>query len=498
MNPKPANSSTAQALPYSRRPTSRIARVLLFLALFTLLPHTHAATDGALSAGVAAVDITPPLGAPMAGYYHARGADGVLDPLFSKVIVFDAQGQRAALITLDLISVTRQITDQARALISQQSGISGDRVMISATHAHTGPELAERGQRSMNMGGNADLALTYTQNLPALIAQSVQQALTNLQPVRLLRSTGSCEGLAFNRRYFMRDGSVGWNPGRLNPNIVMPAGPTDPQVGLLRIERIAGSAPEDAVATYVNFAMHPDTTGGSKFSADWPGALGRVLAGYHGSNHLTLVGNGTCGNINHLDFSWGAQRSGPNEPLRIATILGASVFQAYKSLEPLESVRLEAQTTRVELPLPAVTEAEVAEARRTVEATKDDRGANFMKLVRAHRVLDIAARQGKPFSVEVQAIALGQDLAWVSLPGEVFVELGLAIKKRSPFAQTMVVELANECIGYIPDRRSFAEGNYEPESARCSPGAGEKLVDAACDLLSALHVEAGSRKDIRP
>ena len=106
-----------------------------------------------------------------------------------------------------------------------------------------------------------------------------------------------------------------------------------------------------------------------------------------------------------------------------------------------------------------------------------------MKLVRGYRILDTAAREGKPLEVEVQVIALGNELAWVGLPGEVFVELGLAIKKNSPFKRTLLVELANGSIGYIPDRRSYAEGNYEPESARCAPGSGELLVDTALKLL---------------
>jgi hypothetical protein len=79
---------------------------------------------------------------------------------------------------------------------------------------------------------------------------------------------------------------------------------------------------------------------------------------------------------------------------------------------------------------------------------------------------------------------LGKEVAWVALPGEIFVELGLALKKRSPFPQTFLVELANENLGYVPDRRSYAEGNYEPESARCAPGSGEKLIDAAARLLA--------------
>lgn len=437
--------------------------------------------------GVATTDITPPLGIPMAGYYHTRGADGVLDPLFSKAMVIEQNGDRAAFVVLDIIGVTRSITDQARAAIEKTTGIQGDHVMISATHAHTGPELAHRGQRSSDMGGQSQLAVDYTEGLPKLIAESVRLANERLQPAQLSAVIGRCEHLAFNRRSFMRDGSVGWNPGKLNPNIVMAAGPTDPDVGILYAESPAANGPTKSIFTYVNFALHPDTTGGSKISADWPGALNRVLAGYHGAHHLTLVANGACGNLNHLDCSWKWPQGGPGEQNRIATILGASVFQAYKDLKPLTVAPLRAKNEIVELALPEITPEQLADAKQTIAATQDDRGGNFMKLVRAYRALDVAGRAGKPHRVEVQVIALGRDLAWVSLPGEVFVELGLAIKKRSPFQRTFVIELANENIGYIPDRRSYAEGNYEPESARCAAGSGEKLVDAAAKLLLELY-----------
>jgi neutral ceramidase len=454
------------------------------------LPGAPAAAAVEVRAGVAAVDITPPLGIPLAGYYHERGADGVLDPLFSKALVLESDGERVALVTLDIISVTREITDQARAEIEKSTAIKGAQVMVSASHAHTGPELANRSRRGADMGGARELAVQYTERLPKLIAASVRLAHEKLQPARLNVAQGRCDNLAFNRRYFMRDGSVGWNPGKMNPNIVMAAGPNDPEVGVLHVEWPGAAGVVKATASYVNFAMHPDTTGGSKISADWPGALGRVLAGYHGSNHLTLVANGTCGNINHLDFSWKGPQGGPGEQNRIATILGAAIFQAHKNLQPVPAGALRVKSEKVELALPEITPQQVEEARQAVAATKDDRGGNFMKLVRSHRALDVAERAGAPHRVEVQVIALGRDVAWVSLPGEVFVELGLAIKKRSPFAHTYVVELANENIGYIPDRRSYAEGNYEPESARCAPGSGEKLVEAAAKLLAELHQAA--------
>jgi neutral ceramidase len=102
-------------------------------------------------------DITPPLGIPLAGYYHARGADGVLDPLSSKALVMEVNGTRAAWVALDLISVTRAVTDQTRAAIQQATGIPGEHVMIAATHTHTAPALAGRGRRDVTLGACGNL-----------------------------------------------------------------------------------------------------------------------------------------------------------------------------------------------------------------------------------------------------------------------------------------------------------------------------------------------------
>ena len=466
-----------------------LGQVTLWLTMLVGLPFYVVATTSAAEThvGVASVDITPPLGAPMAGYYHERGADGVLDSLYSKALVIRRDDTRMAFVALDIISVTREITDRARAKTEQLTGIPGGHVMISATHAHTGPELARRSKRVSDMGGQRQQVVEYAETLPDRIAETVRLANERLQPAQLKTARGRCKNLAYNRRYFMRDGSVGWNPGKLNPKIVMPAGPADPEVGILYAESPAARSYTDSIATFVNFAMHPDTTGGTKFSADWPGALARVLGSYHGPHHQTLVGNGACGNINNYDFFWSWPNKGPGEQNRIGAILGASVFQAYKDLKSVGPGNIRACRETVELELPEISSEQVEAARRALAVTKDDHGANFMTLVRSYRALDVASREGRPHKVDLQVLAIGSDVAWVSLPGEVFVELGLAIKKRSPFSVTFIVELANENIGYIPDRRSYAEGNYEPESARCAAGSGERIVEVAVQLLEQLH-----------
>ena len=132
-----------------------------------------------------------------------------------------------------------------------------------------------------------------------------------------------------------------------------------------------------------------------------------------------------------------------------------------------------------------VTPEEVAAAKVVigdVQAGKKP-APKFLDQVQAFKAVDVAARLGKPIAVEVQVITLGDDLAWVSLPGEIFVELGLQIKRGSPFKQTMIAELANGAIGYIPNRVAYSQGNYEVVSSRVAEGSGEKLVDEALRQL---------------
>ncbi|MBI2947894.1 MAG: neutral/alkaline non-lysosomal ceramidase N-terminal domain-containing protein [Verrucomicrobia bacterium] len=456
-----------------------------FIGLF--LTGSLVVSASELRVGAAAVNITPPVGIGMAGYYFERGAQGTNDDLFSKAIVIEHNGARAALVGLDLISTTRAMIEAVRREIEQTTPLRGDHVMISATHAHTGPVLARRGTRESSQGGDTDLSQRYSTELPKRIAESVRLAMSRLQPARASVAVGRAEHLSFNRRFFMTDGTVGWNPGKLNPKIAKPAGPIDPEVGVVLFEAPREKLAAEPLATYVNFAMHPDTVGGEYFSADYPGALSRILAGYKGAGMMTLFANGTCGNINHIDVHWAGPQKGPQEAHRIGTVLAAAVFQAYKQLQqPLKAGSLRARSEIVKLPLPEIKPEDIEKARATVKRYSMKDNSGFMEKVQAYKVLDVAAREGKPQEVEVQVIALGDDLAWVSLPGEIFVELGLAIKKASPFRYTMIAELANGSIGYIPNQEAYPQGNYEVVSARCAAGSGEMLVEAALRLMREL------------
>jgi hypothetical protein len=144
----------------------------------------------------------------------------------------------------------------------------------------------------------------------------------------------------------------------------------------------------------------------------------------------------------------------------------------------------------LKLDLPQFTPQEVAWARRTQATVGTANPAPFLDLVRAAKILEIDSRQGKPFDAEVQVIALGDQLAFVGFPGEMFTQFGLNVKQDSPFPLTITAELANGALGYIPNRQAYPEGAYEVVSTRFKPGAGERLMNSALDQLRAVFTAA--------
>jgi neutral ceramidase len=463
-------------------------RIALLLALAFSASASASARAEDLKVGAASVDITPPVGTPMAGYYGERASRGVHDPLFAKALVLERDGKKAALVSLDLISTPMALVEEARREIEKSTGIRGADVMISATHAHTGPVLQARGAREDAFGGKNPLARAYGLELPGKIAESVRRAEGRLRPARVATGLGHESSIGFNRRFHMADGSVGWNPGKNNPAILKPAGPIDPDVAVVYFEALDKDKP--ALATYVNYAVHLDNVSGVMFSADLPATVAELLGRFKGPDMVTLYTAGCCGDINHIDVRWAEGQGGHANAARMGVILAAEVLRTWPKLRPAAAGPLVVRSEKVKLPPDRITPEEIAASRATITALEEKgKPPPFMELVRAFKVRDVEARRGEPIEVEVQVIALGGEIAWVSLPGEIFVELGLAIKQDSPFPQTIIAELANGVIGYIPSRRAYSQGNYEVVSARCAEGSGEILVDAAVRMLKQIHRE---------
>ncbi len=441
-----------------------------WLARLSALLIAAAALSGSvrgqsLRAGAAQVRVTPDSPQPLAGYFHERLSTGVHDDLWAKALVLDDGEKRAAIVACDVIQVPGEVARRARERIAAATAIPPEAALISATHTHTAPHV--RG--------------AFAGHLAERIAEAVAAAAARLEPARLQFAESDELSLVFNRRFYMTDGSVGWNPGKRNPRIVRPAGPVDPRVSVITVDSASGAP----IATLVHYALHLDTVGGTELSADYPYTLCRLVSGARGGG-LTLFQLGCAGNVNHLDVSDPRPQKGHAEAARIGTVLAGSAIRAMAQLEPARSPWLRAARTVVEIPSVPHTEEEAAWSRGIVARWEREEKLPFLDIVKARRVLDLEARGRAPCRAEVQVIALGEDVAWVGLPGEIFVELGLAIRRASPFRHTVVVSLANDSLGYFPDRKAWREGNYEVVTARCAEPAGERLVETALQLLNEL------------
>jgi len=200
---------------------------------------------------------------------------------------------------------------------------------------------------------------------------------------------------------------------------------------------------------------------------------------------VSVFSIGTAGNIAHVDVNWSDPQHGPAEAARIGTILAADVLKTYRALEPIHGAGLRTRSRIVTLEWAPIAEGELEQARKTAVKFGKNR-PTFLERVKAFKVMDVASRNSRPLEAEVQVIALGDDVAWVGLPGEIFVELGLSIKQHSPFRHTIIAELANGNIGYVPNREAYPQGNYEVVTSRCAPGSGERLAQTAIELLKEL------------
>ena len=471
---------------------SWILPALPVLWLFTGCQHVSrpASPDQSFSVGAAEIDITPPVGYRLAGYFNERLATGTHDPLHAKAIVLRQGAERVALVSCDLIGFSLAVTTNARVQASALTGIPVSNIVICATHSHTGPlfdgalrdyfhEVAEK-----KYSHDPQEAVDYPALLIERLVKVIGAAQANLRPAQLQAGIATQPGLAFNRRYWMKNGKVVFNPGQLNPNIVRPAGPTDPDVGIVLARDEATKTP---FAGLTVFATHSDTVGGTLYSADYEYYLEQTLRGAFGQNYISAFGLGTCGDINHIDVSHTNKTSGLAVAEHIGGTIGKEVLAAAPRLPVIRWPALAVRSTTLQVPLQQVTPAQVADARAVMEKFYDT-NTTFLAKVAAVRILDLAGRT-PTWPMEVQVIRLDPETAIVCLPCEIFVELGLAIKQASPFKQTLVIEICNDRPSYVPTLKAFREGSYEVTNARVKPGAGEMLVDAAVKLLRSLKSE---------
>jgi len=443
------------------------------------------AEDGALRAGAYHVDTTPELGAELGGYFQPRIADVVERPLEAKALALQSGDTTLLLISCDILMMrAADIVDEAKARITAATGVPASHILVSATHTHSGPATVER-------VGGVRVDPAYIARLTTAIAEAGIGATERLTPARLGFGQAPVSGVCFNRRFLRTDGLVQFNPGRNRTDLVGPAGPTDPTVTGLVVEQTDGTP----LAFWANLSLHYVNAGSpTAISSDYYGAFAERLAGLYGGTVPAQLTNGCSGDINNVDLAGSVPEQGVLRAEMVASAVVGAALAGTMMAERHTRVELSSQLLEVELDRASATEedariaAEIAAGQRKDAPFSWHRGMPIPEdLVPyyAQRFTDLAARPERA-TVPVTIMTIGE-LCIVGLPGEIFVEHGLAIRHGSRYRHTAVVGLANDHIGYVPTARGHAQGGYESWRDGVSwttVGSGERLVAAVLAEIS--------------
>ena len=436
------------------------------------------------SAGFARVDATPPLGIPLVGYFHHRVADGVLDPLYVECVAVSDGTNSALIYRVDDLHLTNPFFAKAFPAITEATGVPRDRIYVHSTHTHTGP--ADWPRSGFSEEENR-LVMVYADMRVTRLADAGRMALSNMAPAKIAVAKTVCRNISFIRRYRMKDGTVRTNPGIMNPEVKEALGTPDEALQVIRFKRT--DAPDIAI---INFGTHPDTVGGNKYSADWPGVVRSTFESGVGGGVKCLFLNGAQGDVNHHHrFPPPGRKALKRADVhfymgRAVAGVAMSVWDVCEEI-PAGAVRgaVSAYPMPTNLPTPdEIKWVEMFDAGRKSEIplsgmeirTLTSPGSRVRKLKGGPDHLDIL----------VSSLAIGDSLAFAGLPCEPFVDIGRAIKEQSPFRTTIVSCLTNGSEGYIPSTKAHHEGGYEGLSSRFAAPTGDRLVAAQVEQLKKL------------
>jgi neutral ceramidase len=448
-------------------------------------------------AGFAERDITPRIGMQEPGGYQKRFHRSVHDPCKVRAAVFDDGARRVALVSVDALMVPRQLVVEIRREVQSRCAIAPEAVLIGATHSHSS------GPTGMTQPGEYDHASPLARKLayeisssadPEYLAvvrretiQAVCDAHAALSAARAGAGSGVEDKAAFNRRFRMRNGLSYTHPGQGNPDIVEPAGPIDPQVGVVGVWRDDGRL----IGCIVNYACHATTSPGG-ISANWIYYLEKTIRGALSSDAVVLFLQGASGDVTQVDNrSPYAQPNGEEYARLVGGRVGAEVVKVLLSMQPGALAPLDAASVMLRFNRRKPSADRVKKSYEM--AAKDRATVDLTEWIFAKEIVLLDAKLAKEptAEAEVQAIQVGPAV-FVTNPAEFFCELGLRIKAGSPFPLTFPVELANGCVGYVPtgEALSSSGGGYETRLTSYSNleiAAGNRLVEAGVQLARRMH-----------
>jgi hypothetical protein len=485
------------------KPTIRVFEVLLCLTQFLAFTVHGQAPQRTFRAGASISNITPPLGLPIVGNYVSPLATYVHDQLHARCLVLDDGQSRLAFVVVDNVGIDQPVFDEAKRQVTAATGLPATHMLMAATHTHSATSAGGLGEKRRGWNGNGSLD-EYQTFLARRISDGVQVAIKNLAPARIAWGVGSAPRHLFNRRWKMKKPvmnpfgvmeSVVMNPGVGNPNLLEPAGPTDPQISFISVQSPEGRP----IALLANYSLHyvggvPDGHISADYFAVFADRIQELLqADRQDPPFVGIMSNGTSGDVNNINFRGpdpkhppANQKPAPYEKMHaVANDLANEVLRVCKTLEYKPWVRLQALQSELTLDVRRATPEMIAYAENILAQPDSVKPAHPLGRIYAERVLQMQKEWPDQVTVILQAFRIG-DLAIAAIPFETFTETGLEIKSKSPFKPTFTMELANGSYGYLPTPEQHAKGGYETwlTTNKVQKDATVKIVASIMDMFS--------------
>jgi len=467
---------------------------LLFASALLLTGLVAAQDTPVFRAGAFAADVTPqqfPLNMP--GGFSANGAESAHDPLHARAVVLDDGTTSLAMVVVDNLGLSPALIVEAKEIASQKTGIPVTNILVSSTHTHSAP--------SSGGGKEGSPEAAYRQHLLDGLVDSIVKAHETRRPAAVGAASHPLPEEVFNRRWYLKPGKMNPNPFgkmdevKMNPGtdpetLDRPSAPTDPDFLVLSIQ----DEKRQQIALYASYALHyVGATPPNQVSADYFGEFARLMPSrLRGDGTMVaMLANGASGDINNIPFTVTRPPRETFEQVRIVAQKSAdAAWFAHRKITTYEKApKLGMIERQVELRYRRPAEEDIVAARKVLGTTVKEEIDALPRLAQhyAASVIAAAERAEETLTVPIQAIRVG-DLAICGLPFEVLVEIGLELREKSPFGETMVIGLANGRYGYLPTPKQHALGGYETwlGTSTVEVGASDILTKQLLEMLGEL------------
>ena len=455
----------------------KIREALVFLSLlFTFIfiacfPILSTAQQAVFRAGASTANITPPLGSGIVGNFGIPPpANYVHDELHARSLVLDDGTTKLVFVVVDNVGIIREVFDEAKRLIFEETKIPTAQILISSDHTHSASSASGIGE--IRGGWNAGRPLDdYQRFLVRRIADGVRIAVNNLEPARIGWGSGNVPQHLFNRRWKMKNPVVNpfgdmdqvlMNPGIKNPELLEPAGSTDPQVSFISVQSLKGRP----IGILANYSLHyvggvPKDHISADYFAVFADRIQELLkADRQDPPFVGIMSNGTSGDVNNINFRGPAEKHEPYAKMRIvANDVAHEVLRVSQTIQHKDWVPLGAAQSELNLKVRRPSSEMIAYAQKVLAKPDTETPVHRLEKTYAERTMQM---NGWPENIDVlmQTFRIGE-LGVAAVPFEVFTEIGLEIKAKSPFKSSFTIELANGSYGYLPTPEQHQLGGYE-------------------------------------